>query len=60
MYGSVPTADIADASGVYGDVIAEAQGPGVATIQSGMASSKINATADNSGSRCGHHTKWNG
>ena len=49
MYGSVSTTEVADASGVHGDVTAEAQGLGVATVQSGMASSQINATADNSG-----------
>ena len=49
MYGSVSTTEVADASGVHGDVTAKAQGLGVATVQSGMASSQINATADNSG-----------
>ena len=49
MYGSVSTTEVADASGVHGDVTAEAQGLGVATVQSGMASSQINATADNLG-----------
>ena len=37
MYGSVSTTDVADASGVHGDVTAEAQGLGVATVQSGTA-----------------------
>ena len=49
MYGSVSTTDVADASGVHGDVTAEAQGLRVATVQSGTASSQINSTADNSG-----------
>ncbi len=49
MYGSVSTAGIAAASEAHGDVTAEAQGPGLATVQRGMASSQINATADNSG-----------